>query len=250
MNMTTSLVRIGIALLSCFALLAGFGACSQDRLPRLRLSLSPVDSTDSILYLIYEGRDTVWVDSMLITDGVPIELMPDTQGMHSIMLAHAGYTQAYRYELCEGLWQEVPMSYQAARVDSLDSLEVMNMAGLDAGGKYTDMYQLQRKGAVALIFSSLELSTHRRAERDSLLRSYPTDSLTLVYLMLTSSDSAALARLKRDSLDKKSVAYSDSLGLVSRMRRVCGIERRVEPAIFVVDTLGRIKPYSVDALKP
>lgn len=236
--------RCTLPFLALLLMLGGLGACQGNKHPPLRLSLSSVDSADTMLYVIYDGLDSVWRDSLALRSEAPLELHPDTARLRGLFLCHDAYRRVYRYELRAGKWTLVPRLEPCLELDSLDSTSVYHLGGSDVRGKYRDMYELLRKGRVAVIFSSLEMKTHSRSERDSLLAHYPKDSLELVYLMLSSSDSAALGRLKRDSLDKKaSAVFSDSLALVSRMRLVYGISRDPSPRVFIVDSLGRITDY-------
>lgn len=234
---------LGVFLLSC-CLLGGLGACSGSKLPPLSLTLEQVDSTDSTLYLVYEGLDSVWRDSLPMPVGQALELHPDTARLSALMLCHDGYRRVYRYELHAGVWRSVGLPERQPLPDSLDSTALLGLGGKDARGKDKNLYELLGKGRVAVVFSSLDLGTHSRKERDSLLALYGKDSLCLIYMMLTPSDSAARSRLKRDSLDKQAEAiYTDTLGIVSRMRTSCGISRKPSPHIFIIDSLGQISPY-------
>ena len=67
------------------------------------------------------------------------------------------------------------------------------------------------------------------------------DSLQFVILYPTPSDSAARGQFRRDSL--RGIAFSDSLGLVSRLRREYGVQGNDRPVRFQIDTLGRIKRH-------
>lgn len=238
-----SSLRLVAPCLLLLSMLGGFGSCSKSKLPRLKIELSPIDSADTTLYLIYEGLDSVWVDSLPLEQAGFLELQPDTTRLRSLMLSHGAYTRVHRYELSSGVWQPAPMPSPTSAPDSIDTLALLQLSGVDARGKYQSIHDLRHRGAVALIFSSADLSTHSRTERDSLLRQYPKDSLHLVYMMLTPTDSAALSRLKRDSLERKAIVYSDSLFLVSRMRASVGLERTHLGKIFIIDTLGRVRPY-------
>lgn len=231
------------------AMLGGFVAgCSGSKSPALRCTIEPLDSTDSVLYIIYEGRDSVWRDSLPLPLGEPLELRPDTAGLLALFLAHGTrYEAVYRYTLRDGAWRLEPQMGGGLRPDTLDSAGIYQLSGQDARGKYRDMYGLLGKGRVAIIFSDLALETHSRAERDSLSARYPKDSLELVYMMLTPSDTAALSRLRRDTLERRADAvFSDTLGVVSRLRAIYGIERAPAPHIFIVDSLGRVSAYTPD----
>ncbi|MDO4707582.1 MAG: hypothetical protein Q4A61_04050 [Porphyromonadaceae bacterium] len=232
------------------SMFGGWGACSSDKLPSLSLDVEQADSTDTVLYVIYEGLDSVWLDSFPLPFDRPIELRPDTSRLRSVWVAHNDYLSIHRYELFGRQWVSHLLSSRSLPPDSLDTVGVYHLAGIDAEGKYRDMHELLgEKGRVALVFSSLDMKTHSRSERDSLVGHFPKDSLQIVYMMLTPSDSAALGRLRRDSLSNKAiVTYSDTLGLVSRMRLIYGIGRVAAPRIFIVDSVGAVKAYP--ALSP
>lgn len=230
--------------LALLSVLGGLGACSSNKLPSLSLNLEPTDSTDTVLHVTYEGKDSVWRDSMPLQAGKPILLQPDTSRLKAIFLSHEGYRKSYCYTLRGGAWTLTLGPPPALPLDTLDTVGIYQLSGVDARGKHRDMYELLRKGRVAVIFSSLALQTHHPADRDSLLKRFPKDSLELLYLMLTPSDSAALARLKHDTLDKKTaIVFSDTLSLVSRMRSIYGISRDPSPRIFIVDSLGQVMAY-------
>ena len=58
-------------------------------------------------------------------------------------------------------------------------------------------------------------------------------------MMPTLSDSVARSQLRRDSLE--GIAFSDSLGLVSRVRQLYGVQGQAQVVHFRIDSLGKIK---------
>lgn len=204
-------------------------------MPRLSLSLVAADSTDTMARLSFWGRNTEREDSLYFYSADSIELYPDTTGIMHLVVAHAGDRLAQYYKLSQGQWSATaPETYTPEQTPQ----EVLPISGIDTKGKSHDIADLIRRRYAVLVFSSLDLRTHSKAERDSLRKQYGGDSLQLIYMMLSLSDSASLARIKRDTLS--GIVYSDSLSLVTQMRKAYGIDRATSPKLFLIDSLGKV----------
>lgn len=234
--MQTRLTLLG--LMSLWLLI--YGCSPKPQNPQLMLTLSPLDSLDTLARLIYWGAETRREDTIRLDSTQPIALYPDTVGLRHLLVVHAGGASAYYYALRSGQWIDTlpPASPLPVGLSS----EALPLDEADARGKYHTLEELVQPGRALLLFSDARLATHTRAERDSLRKVWGKDSVRFVYMMLSPSDSASLAQIKRDSLD--GVVYSDTLGMVSRLRRVYGLDRQRQAVCLLLDTLGRVEPLT------
>lgn len=126
------------------------------------------------------------------------------------------------------------------QVDTIKLTSVLPFEGVDLQGKSHTISELYAHHSVELVFASPEgLQSLTRREQEALQAKARPDSLQFVILYPTPSDSVARGQLRRDSL--RGIAFSDSLGLVSRLRREYGVQGNDRPVCFQIDTLGRIK---------
>ena len=113
-------------------------------------------------------------------------------------------------------------------------------SGKDVSGKQRDLSELYHKHPVLLVFASPEgLASLTKQEQQTLKAGAKPDSLYFVFMMPTLSDSVARSQLRRDSLE--GIAFSDSLGLVSRVRQLYGVQGQAQVVHFRIDSLGKIK---------
>lgn len=210
-------------------------ACSgtESKLPSL--DVADIDLGDSIAIVMLSGSESSRVDTLRLDESTTIE--PDTTRYDKAWVVSANGAGVYYYRLVQGVWRQMePDTVREAAVES-----VQDIVGRESSGKdlvLSGEYQGRR---LAIVFSGLDLSTHTRAERDSLRRMARPDSLQFVYMMLTPSDSAARARIRRDSLS--GLIFSDTLGVVSALRNSYGIDRKATRQIFLVDsTRKRVQP--------
>ena len=126
------------------------------------------------------------------------------------------------------------------QVDTTKLTSVLPFEGVDLQGKSHTISELYAHHSVELVFASPEgLQSLTRQEQEGLQAKARPDSLQFVILYPAPSDSAARGQFRRDSL--RGIAFSDSLGLVSRLRREYGVQGNDRPVRFQIDTLGRIK---------
>ena len=115
-----------------------------------------------------------------------------------------------------------------------------SLLGEDASGKQRELSDLYHRRSVLLVFASPEgLSSLTKQEQTSLRAGAKPDSLYFVFMMPTLSDSTARSQLRRDSLE--GIAFSDSLGLVSRVRQLYGVQGQAGVVRFRIDSLGKIR---------
>ncbi|MDO4692876.1 MAG: hypothetical protein Q4A64_08395 [Porphyromonadaceae bacterium] len=211
------------------------GCTPKPKMPKLSLSFTAVDSTDTLARLSFWGAGREREDSLLFYSADSIYLYPDTAGIRHLVVTHGHDSLMQYYELTQGQWRVVaPPKYISGQTPK----SVPPIYGLDAKGKSHDIGELIKGGYTVVVFSSLDLRTHTRAERDSLRKQYGGDSLRLIYMMLSHSDSASLARIRRDTLS--GIVYSDTLSLVTLMRQAYGIDRAASPQQFLIDSLGKV----------
>ncbi|MBF1375000.1 MAG: hypothetical protein HXN15_07225, partial [Porphyromonadaceae bacterium] len=165
-----------------------------------------------------------------------IHLSPDTARFHSVIFSHDGATHVHYYILQGKTWKEVT----TMQVDTTKLTSVLPFEGVDLQGKFHTISELYAHHSVELVFASPEgLQSLTRREQEGLQAKARPDSLQFVILYPTPSDSAARGQFRRDSL--RGIAFSDSLGLVSRLRREYGVQGNDRPVRFQIDTLGRVK---------
>lgn len=210
---------------------------SKPTRPTLTLRLSPADSTDTLAKLVYWGAEQWREDSLHIGTEDSIVLRPDTTGITHLMVTHAGGEVGLLYRLVGDHWVD---TIPSAPKSNTYSGRVLPIEGKDTQGKQRNIFELIKKQNLIVTFSDLSLQTHTRRQRDSLRNAYGKDRAQFVYLMLTPSDSTATNRIKRDSLSKGSIIYSDTLGTVSQMRERYGIGRTTGVYTIAVDSLGNI----------
>ena len=128
------------------------------------------------------------------------------------------------------------------QVDTTKLTSALPFEGVDLQGKSHTISELYAHHSVELVFASPEgLQSLTRQEQESLQAKVRPDSLQFVILYPTPSDSTARGQFRRDSL--RGIAFSDSLGLVSRLRREYGVQGNDRPVRFQIDTLGRVKRH-------
>ena len=133
-------------------------------------------------------------------------------------------------------WKEVT----TIPVDTTTVTTAIPFEAVDIQGKHHTCSELYMHQRVTLVFASPEnLASLTRREQERLQAQARPDSLHWVILYPTASDSTARQRFRRDSL--RGIAISDSLGVVSQLRKGYGIQGLTRPIRFQIDTLGRVK---------
>lgn len=231
--MTLNKLRSLLAL-TATSLLAGLYSCSSSN-PELTIKLDKLAPSDTIAWVTYLGHEGQQTDTLLHFEPT-IHLSPDTARFHSVIFSHDGATRVHYYMLQGKTWKEVT----TMQVDTTKLTSVLPFEGVDLQGKSHTISELYAHHSVELVFASPEgLQSLTRQEQESLQAKARPDSLQFVILYPTPSDSAARGQFRRDSL--RGIAFSDSLGLVSRLRREYGVQGNDRPVRFQIDTLGRIK---------
>lgn len=231
----------------CVALLLGLvsiGACTRSTSTMPPLTLASGAEDDSLTLVRLVGPHESRTDTLRPASGLT-ELYPDTTRYRlAYVLPQAGRGGVVCYRLVGGAWSAyTPMPEGEGAV----ATTIQPIAGRDIEQRERHLGSLYRGGRLALVFSDLELRTLTRSERDSLRRMVRPDSLRFVYLYLTSSDSAARARSRTDSL--QGTFFSDSAELVSRTRQLYGIERRGGRSIFLLDSTAQTASLVTHALE-
>jgi len=220
--------------LTATSLLAGLYSCSSSN-PELTIKLDKLAPSDTIAWVTYLGHEGQLTDTLLHFEPT-IHLSPDTSRFHSVIFSHDGATRVHYYTLQGKIWKEVT----TMQVDTTKLTSVLPFEGVDLQGKFRTISELYAHHSIELVFASPEgLQSLTRQEQESLQAKVRPDSLQFVFLYPTPSDSVARGQFRRDSL--RGIAFSDSLGLVSRLRREYGVQGNDRPVRFQIDTLGRIK---------
>lgn len=192
-------------------------------------------SSDSSIYVQLSGANES--RSMLLTpQSGKVELAVDTNSYREAWVIYAGGAKVRYFRLDSGLWHET--SPKPVRDTFPYKFPGFDMYDVD--GKWQSYLSIQReKQWVGLIFSDLRGQTPDKKELTKLKEIHcPTDSLLWVYMFLCDSDSSTRQLMKRDTL--RGLAFSDSLGEVSKIREHIGLARCAKRHIFLVDTLGYI----------
>ena len=228
--MTLNKLRSLLAL-TATSLLAGLYSCSSSN-PELTIKLDKLAPSDTIAWVTYLGHEGQLTDTLLHFEPT-IHLSPNTSRFHSVIFSHDGATRVHYYTLQGKIWKEVT----TMQVDTTKLTSVLPFEGVDLQGKFHTISELYAHHSVELVFASPEgLQSLTRQEQEAKVR---PDSLQFVFLYPTPSDSVARGQFRRDSL--RGISFSDSLGLVSRLRREYGVQGNDRPVRFQIDTLGQVK---------
>ena len=234
--MTLNKLRSLLAL-TATSLLAGLYSCSSSN-PELTIKLDKLAPSDTIAWVTYLGHEGQQTDTLLHFEQT-IHLSPDTARFHSVIFSHDGATRVHYYMLQGKEWKEWK-EVTTMPADTTKLTSVLPFEGVDLQGKPHTISELYAHHSVELVFASPEgLQSLTRREQEGLQAKARPDSLQFVILYPTPSDSAARGQFRRDSL--RGIAFSDSLGLVSRLRREYGVQGSDRPVRFQIDILGRFK---------
>lgn len=218
-------------------LAVGLMACSKSKPSALpALDLLSIAGQDSIALILLEGEEYSGQDTLRLAEASAQDYRPDTLRYKSAWVVLEQGRKFYRYELQAGAWHRLEsLDSLAMPVDSVDiRLAEYFFSGRDARGKEQSIEQPKRGKQYILAFSDLELKTLRKAEMDSLKKAFKPDAVEFVFMMLTSSDTTARNQLKRDTLS--GLVFSDTLGLVSQVRQIYGLEREARVRLFRLDS--------------
>lgn len=224
-------------LLAGVALSVGSISCSSS-LPELTIEFDKLAPSDTLAYVTYIGDGMQETDT-LVHFSEKISLSPVTARFHRVSFVHASGEDILLYAWDGKEWKrEKAPAKEEAPLTELS--EAYDFRGRDIQGKERSLFELYRKQPVELIFASPErMQSITKQEQARLKEKARPDSLQFVFLYPSLSDSTVRAQLRRDSL--QGIAFSDSLGLVTRLRRDYGIQGKDQPVRFRIDTLGKIK---------
>ena len=212
----------------------GLSSCTSS-LPELTIKLDSLASSDTLAWVTYLGDGIQQTDTLLHFEPT-LQLSPDTARFHSVIFTHAASTRVHYYILQGKEWKEVT----TIPVDTTKVTTAIPFEAVDIQGKHHTCSELYTHHPVTLVFASPEnLSSLTHREQEQLQAQAQPDSLQWVILYPTTSDSTARQRFRRDSL--RGIAISDSLGVVSQLRKGYGIQGLTRPIRFQIDTLGRVK---------
>lgn len=219
------------------ALSVGCISCSSS-LPKLTIELGKLAPSDTLAYVTYIGEGMQETDT-LVHFSEKISLSPDTARFRRISFVHASGEEVLLYAWNGKEWKrEKAPAKEEAPFTELS--EAYDFRGRDIQGKERSLSELYRKQPVELVFVSPErMQSITKQEQAQLKLKARPDSLQFVFLYPSLSDSTVRAQLRRDSL--QGIAFSDSLGLVTRLRRDYGVQGKDQPVRFRIDTLGKIK---------
>ena len=199
------------------ALLAGVSSCSSS-LPELTIDLGKLAPSDTLAYVTYIGEGMQETDTLVHFSEKAEVLLYSWDGR---------------------AWQRTQSP--AKESTPLTALtEAYDFLGRDIQGKERSLSDLYRKRPVVLVFASPErMQSLTKQEQVQLRAKARPDSLQFVFLYPSLSDSTVRAQLRRASLE--GIAFSDSLGLVTRLRHEYGVQGQDRPVRLRIDTLGKIK---------
>ena len=216
------------------AFLAGASSCSSS-LPELTIDLGKLAPSDTLAYVTYIGEGVQETDT-LVHFSETISLSPDTARFRTVSLVHASGAEVLLFSWDGRAWQRT----QSPAKESAPLTEAHDFRGRDIQGKERSLSDLYRKRPVVLVFASPErMQSLTKQEQAQLRVKARPDSLQFVFLYPSLSDSTVRAQLRRDSLE--GIAFSDSLGLVTRLRHEYGVQGQDRPVRLRIDTLGEIK---------
>lgn len=216
------------------SLVAGLSSCTSS-LPELTIKLDSLASSDTLAWVTYLGDGIQQTDTLLHFEQT-LQLSPDTARFHSMIFTHAASTRVHYYMLQGKEWKEVT----TIPVDTTKVTTAISFEAVDIQGKHHTCSELYAHHPATLVFASPEnLSSLTHREQEQLQAQARPDSLQWVILYPTTSDSTAHQRFRRDSL--RGIAISDSLGVVTQLRKAYHIQGVTRPVRLQIDTLGRVK---------
>lgn len=207
-------------------------SCTTATLPPL--SVSSGLPSDSLAYITLLGDSTLSQMDTLSFGDEELVLYPDTSLYNRAYLVYPKQDSLVHYAYKAGVWQRAE---PARRPDSLVR-QLPYYYTRDTSGKYQMHTSLGAGRYVAYCFASPRGAVLQPDSLRALRARYGGDSLRMVYLYLTPSDSAVRRLAKRDTL--RGTFFSDSLGEVSRLREQLGIARSPQVHTLVVDSTLRI----------
>lgn len=206
-------------------------SCSSDAYPRLPIPRGEV--RDSLAFVLMVGDSLSRTDTLLLAEGAE-SLNPDSNLYREAYVSYDVSEGVHYYRLTSGEWVEtqVPISQDtlAKTLPDFYTADVMR--------KVQNLHELSQAHKLAIYFAGWEHKMPTRQELKKLKDRYPKDSLRFVYMYLTPSDSTAKRLMKRDSLT--GLAFSDTIGEVSRLRERMGIARSNKLELVVVDSTQSI----------
>lgn len=216
------------------SLMAGLSSCTSS-LPELTIKLDSLASSDTLAWVTYLGDGIQQTDTLLHFEPT-LHFSPDTARFHSVIFTHASSTHVRYYMLQGKEWKEVT----TIPVDTTKVTTAISFEAVDIQGKHHTCSELYAHHPATLVFASPEnLSSLTHREQEQLQAQARPDSLQWVILYPTTSDSTARQRFRRDSL--RGIAISDSLGVVTQLRKAYHIQGVTRPVHLQIDTLGRVK---------
>ncbi|KGN71976.1 hypothetical protein [Porphyromonas sp. COT-239 OH1446] len=201
----------------------------------LEVSLDVLESDEPVVSVVSLGPEHRRTDSLPLPAEGRLTLSPDTTLYKELLLGYDEGRRLRRFVLRDRSWVE------DLEADSLLPMpkKMINFNAVDVEGKHRILSDLSEAGPTVLVFAHpVSRQTLDSLRRDSLVRAYPQDSLRFVYMMLEVSSSVVRDELRRQRL--KGIAFSDTLGIVSRMRAAYGLERSARVEAFVIDSLTQL----------
>lgn len=207
-------------------------ACSTSSLPPLTIA-SGLPS-DSLGYITLLGDSTLSQQDTLVFGDKESTLYPDTSLYNRAYMIYPQRDSIVYYAYRSGQWQVA----KPERLADTIAKKLPHHYIRDTSGKYYAPNELSSGRRVAYLFATPQGAVLHRDSLRALRSRHGGDSLRLVYLYLSPSDSTVRRLAKRDSL--RGTFISDSLGEVSRLRAELGIARSAAQHTFVVDSVQRI----------
>lgn len=222
-----------LQLFALSAFLLGGASCSSS-LPELTINLDKLSPSDTVAYVTYVGDHSQLTDTLLHFPRTLI-LTPDTARFRSLSFVHQGGEQVLFFAWDGKQW----VSQELTPVKETPEEGAPDFTAKDVHGKEHSLAELYHRHAVELVFVSPEtLRGISREEQKKLQAEAKTDSLTFVFLYPSVSDSTTRRVMREEKL--QGIAFSDSLGLVSDLRRRCGVAQEPKTVHLRIDTLGKL----------
>lgn len=206
-------------------------ACTQSTLPTL--SIEAGTEQDSLAFVLLVGDSICKADTLELRQG-ELSLSPDTADYHEAFVCYDVSPNVWYYRYAKGAWQK---SQPRKSADTIAHY-LPDFYTANVERKEQNLKALASEMHLALVFASYKHKVADKKLLDSLRAKYPKDRLKFVYFYLSPSDSSVRRMMKQDTL--KGLAFSDTLGEVSRLREHLGIGRSPRAETFIVHKDERI----------
>ena len=208
-------------------LISFFASCGQNKMPSFKMPSG--SDKDSLIFALWLG-DSISKNDTLLMAQEEVEVSPDSNLYKEVYITYDKSPIVRYYQLRAGSWSEAKPQRPKTKLSKFFPECYIQ----DIHKKYHSLRELASKHRLAIYFAGLNHQMPKKSAIKQIKDKYPKDSLNFLFMYLSPSDSMARRLMKQDSL--KGLAFSDSLGEVSRLRDSLGIGRSNKLEVFVVDS--------------